>query len=90
MENDTDCYSSLDSLLYKVTFNSTDENQNYTVEHGDFYSMLSRNKGVKHLATLIHKVCMFIKKMNELGLIYGNLRPENILIKFDKFKSRIE
>lgn len=52
--------------------------------------MLQRNKGTKHLATLMLKICQFLQKLREIDMVYGNLRPENILIKFDRFKSRIE
>ena len=38
----------------------------------------------------MHKICVFLTKLTEMGVLYGNLRPENILIKFDKYKSRIE
>lgn len=90
VDHDSDCYSSLDSLLYKISFDSQSEERLYQVEHGEFYNMLTKYKGIKHLATLMHKICVFLTKLTEMGVLYGNLRPENILIKFDKYKSRIE
>lgn len=90
IEDDRDCYQSLDSLLYKTSFDAKNDYRHYLVEHGDFYNVLCKYNGIKHLATLIHKVCLFLAKLKEIGLIYGNLRPENIVIKFDKYKSRIE
>lgn len=85
-----DCYQSLDHLLYSISFDSTNLKKQYQVDHGEFYNMLQRNKGMKHLATLMLKICQFLQKLREIDMVYGNLRPENILIKFDRFKSRIE
>jgi hypothetical protein len=33
IENGTDCYSSLDSLLYKISFDSKLDHRHYFVEH---------------------------------------------------------
>ena len=52
--------------------------------------MLCKYKGIKHLATLVFKICLFLKKMDQNGLAYANLRVENMLVRFDKYKSRIE
>ena len=66
------------------------DDKHYQVEHGEFYTMLCKYKGMKHLATLIHKICQFLKKLDDKGLVYGNLRAENIMVKFDRYRSRIE
>lgn len=34
------------------------------------------------MATLIKQVCQFLVRISDMGLMYGNLRPENILVKF--------
>lgn len=45
--------------------------------------MISQKKGMRHVAKLVRKVCDFLQLLHDQGIVYGNLRAENIMIKLD-------
>ena len=58
--------------------------------HGKFYKLISGPDGLSHLAWLIRMLCQFLKTVREMGLNYGNLKAENVLIKIAQNGKRIE
>ena len=60
------------------------------IEHLHFYEMLSSDDGKCQLAFLISEVCRMLQIVSKIGAIYGNLRLENILLKFNLSKYKIE
>lgn len=63
----------------------------YAIDHGDFYKTITQGPtGLSNLAWLIRMLCQFLKTLHEQGINYGNLRSENILIKFAPNGKKIE
>ena len=62
----------------------------YEITHSVFYHMLSSDGGKTHLAHIIKTVCELLKKVVDIGMIYGNLRLENILVKLNQKHTKIE
>jgi len=90
IDGQEDAYTSLAQLLFKVSFDSRQKDKMYDIEHDYFYQLLSQENGLKHLATLIYNICLFLDNMSDLGMIYGNLKAENIMIKLNKDKTQIQ
>lgn len=45
---------------------------------------------MKILAQIIQITCHFLKNVADAGAVYGNLRIENILVKLDTAKTKVE
>lgn len=54
IEEGEDVYQSLQESLYTTSFDSTNPEQVYNVDHSVLYDLLSQENGAKHLARLIH------------------------------------
>lgn len=82
---------SLRDALFKTKLTKTAEGEIYhEVTHGKFYKLIQGTNGLSHLAWLIRMLCQFLKTVREMGINYGNLRAENVLIKFARDGKRIE
>lgn len=90
IEEQADKYRSLYDCLYSVKFNSKSPTKQYDIEHNGFYNMLVEDNGLKHLAKLIQSICYFLDQIADMRMIYGNIKPENIMIKFDEKNEKIE
>ena len=87
----TDCsrFHSLQESLFEIDLQTNHGLQYYIVRHGFFYDILLGEDGMKNLAFLISKIAHFLHKIQSIGYFYGNVRLENIFVKFDDKKTRI-
>lgn len=53
----------------------------YEMKHGQFYTLLRKDRSI--LVLLISNMAKFLTNMSKIGRIHGDLRPENILCKYD-------
>lgn len=91
MDQRRDSFKSLYDCLFEVTFDQRMAAcKMYDIQHASFYSMVSQRKGHRHLARLIQKICDFLLLLQEAGLVYGNLRPENVMIRVDDQQKEIQ
>lgn len=80
-----------DSLFQTVLWRTGSSTGHYQIEHGPFYKTITQDEqGLSHLAWLVRMLCQFLKTLHELGINYGNLRAENILVKFGAGNKKIE
>lgn len=90
-ESDLHEFESLHKLLWNIQFNPYMSSiKKYSIDHSSFYQILMKDHGKEILASLIYKTCSFLKNVSESGAIYGNLRSENLLIKFNNTRTKIE
>lgn len=71
---------SLHDALFYIKLDSV--HNIYQITHGKLYEILKGPDGKQNLAKLVGLLCQFLSKMHQLGMSYGNLRSENIMIKF--------
>lgn len=89
-DKDLPRYQSLANSLWNVYFDSQEAVQTYQVEHSIFYEMISKEDGKKQLANMIKTICELLENISNIGTMYANLRLENIVIRIDENKTRIE
>ena len=85
-------YVSLYDALFTINLciKSPKSQSFYEVTHGQLFQLLTGPDGLSNLASLIKMICNFLNIIHEMGMNYGNLRSENILLKFSLDGSRIE
>ena len=73
---------SLRDLLFRETvhFAENAADSFYCIAHSHLYSLLAAPRGLRHLAKVLQLTCSFLKEIEELGLNYGNLRAENMVV----------
>ena len=77
--------------MYNINFDSTTSIKTYTVNHSILYKIFRNCKtGKIELANLIQSICYLLKSLSNKGMLYGNLRTENILLKLNYYKDKIE
>ena len=90
MDQRKDAFRSLYDSLFEVTFDQRmAASKMFDIQHSIFYNLVSQRKGRRHLARLIKKICDFLLQLQEAGIVYGNLRAENIMIRLDEEQKEI-
>ena len=90
-EKDLHEYHSLYNLLWTITFDASKVVKNYLVNHSTFYNMITKDAaGKMHIAQVTSTVCELLQTIANIGMIYGNLRLENIVLKLDRKHENIE
>ena len=78
---------SLQEWLCSVKTHQWRGEQIYSIKHGGFYRIHQENNGI--LPQLIKSVCEFLQVMVQFRHVHGDLRPENILIEFNEYRTFI-
>ena len=61
------------------------------IYHSVFFKITNDEEdGKRHLANMIKLVCELIQKLTDIGVMYGNLRTENLMIKLCPNHENIE
>lgn len=63
VDDGNDVYKSLRDALFTISFDASQNQKMYQIEHSVFYDLLAQENGVKHLAVLIQKICLFLDQM---------------------------
>lgn len=76
--------------LWDISFDPQKVVKTYSLDHACFFDILNQQDGRKYLAYLIYTICSLLKNIADIGAMYGNVRTENIMIKLDLAKTKIE
>lgn len=83
-------YRSLQDCLFSISIQTQKSMISYQVKHSAFFKVLAQKEGKEHLGQFIKTLCELLSILEGAGAVCANLRPENILIKFNDEQSKIE
>lgn len=66
IDEGSDVYRSLRDTLFTISFDASLNQKMYHIEHSVFYDLLAQENGVRHLAVLIQKICLFLDQMQKM------------------------
>ena len=86
-EEDVEYCQSLHKALWNISFDPDQDVKNYEVQHAKFFELLAEKDGKRHLANLMKTTCELLRKIEDIGAMYANLRPENIILMFNEHQN---
>jgi serine/threonine protein kinase len=78
----------LSEWLFSIKFQISNDEQICSVQHQKFYKLLSQSK--YDISLIIKQCCEFLKVLQKVRIVHGNLRPGNILCKYNGFETALE